>query len=90
MYPCSSESNKWRVNRNQSFPINPHLLERWVVEDVDRAPIIHKDLVGVVVPHLKANHGHIVVWVMERLTSSSINPMIGLLIRAIFGMNPIN
>ena len=47
------------------FSLNPHLLERQVVEDISRAPIVHKDPMGVVVPHLYANYERIVVWVVE-------------------------
>ena len=35
------------------------------VEDVSRAPIIHQDSVGVVVPHPHVNYECIVVWVVE-------------------------
>ena len=41
------------------------MLKRQVVEDVSKAPIIHKDLLSVVVPHPYANHERIVVWVVE-------------------------
>ena len=33
-YPCSSETSKQSVCRNQLLSINPHLLERLVVNDV--------------------------------------------------------
>ena len=49
------------------FSLNPHLLERQVVKDISRAPIVHKDLVGVVVPYSYANYERIVVWVVETL-----------------------
>ena len=65
MYLCSSESDKWQVDWNQLFPINPHLLECEVVEDVGRTLFIYKDLVGVVVPHFNANHERIVMRVVE-------------------------
>ena len=45
--------------------VDPHLLECRVVEDVDRTPIIYKDLMGVVAPHSNANHERIVVRVVE-------------------------
>ena len=42
-------------------------MEHWVVEDIGRAPVIHKDLVGVVVSHSNANHECILVKVVESL-----------------------
>ena len=65
MYPCSSEFDKRHINWNQSFPINPHLLKRWIVEDIGRAPIIYQDSVGIVVPYPNANHKRIVMRVVE-------------------------
>ena len=41
------------------------MLERWVVEDVGRAAIIHQDSMGVVVPYPNANHKRIVMKVVE-------------------------
>ena len=41
------------------------MLERWVVKDVSRAPIIQQDSVGVVVPDSDTNHKRIVVRVVE-------------------------
>ena len=61
MYPYSFESNEWRINWNQS------ILICWnaVVEDVDRAPIVHKDSVGVVVSDPNTNHERIIIRVVE-------------------------
>ena len=47
------------------FSLNPHLLECQVVEDISRAPIVHKDPMGVGVPHLYANYERIIVWVVK-------------------------
>ena len=41
------------------------MLECQVVEDISRAPIVHKDPVDVVVPYPNANYKRIVVWVVE-------------------------
>ena len=65
MYPYSFESNEWRINWNQSFLVDPHLLECLVVEDVNRAPIVHQDLVGVVVSDPNTNHERIIIRVVE-------------------------
>ena len=65
MYSCSSKSNERCVNWDRPFSINLHLLGYWVVEDVCRALIIHKDSMGVVVPYPYANYECIVVWVLE-------------------------
>ena len=67
MYPYSFESDEWRINWNQSFLIDPHLLERSVVEDVGRAPIIHKNSVGFVVSDPNTNHKRIIMRVVEML-----------------------
>ena len=77
---------KW----DQPFPIKSHLLERWVVEDVSRAPIIHWDLVGVVVPYPYTNYERIVMCVVESPGIFFCEPNDGLSIRAIFGLKPIN
>ena len=47
---CSFESNKRCVGWNQPFSLDPHLLERRIVEDISRVSIVHKDLVGFAVP----------------------------------------
>ena len=65
MYSCSSESDEGCINWDQPLSINCYLLERWVVKDVSRAPIIHQDPVGVVVPYPYVNYKCIVVWVVE-------------------------
>ena len=65
VYTHSSESNEQCIGWNQPFSLNPHLLKCWVVKDISRAPIVHKDLVGVVVLHPYANYKCIVMWVME-------------------------
>ena len=65
MHPCSSESYKWCVGWDQLFSPDSHLLECWIVQDIDRAPEVHKDLVGVVIPYTYADYKCIVVWVME-------------------------
>ena len=67
VYSHSFESNEWCVGWNQSFSLNPYLLEHRVVEDISRAPIVHMDPLGVVVPHLYANYERIIIWVMEML-----------------------
>ena len=41
------------------------MLECQVLEDISRAPIVHKDPVDVVVPYPNANYKRIVVWVVE-------------------------
>ena len=65
MYPRSSKSNEWCIGRNQSFSLNPHLLECRVVEDINKAPVVYKDSVYVVVPYTYVDHKCIVVRVME-------------------------
>ena len=82
VYSCSSESNKWRISWNQLFSLNPHLLERRVVKDIDGAPIAYKDLMSVVVPPSYK-------WWRCR-ASSFVNPITGLSIRTIFRMKPVN
>ena len=44
VYTRSSESNERCGGWNQPFSLNPHLLERQVIEDINRSPIVHKDL----------------------------------------------
>ena len=41
VYFRSSEPNKWCVVWYESLSLNPHLLERWVVENINRASIIN-------------------------------------------------
>ena len=56
MYSCSSESDEGCINWDQPLSINCYLLERWVVKDVSKAPIIHQDPMGVVVPYSYVNY----------------------------------
>ena len=65
VYPCSPESNEWRVGWNQPFSLNPHLLECQVIEYISRAPVVYKDLVSIIVPNTYAYYRCIVVWVVE-------------------------
>ena len=60
-YSFSFESNEWRISWNHPFSLNPHLLERRVVEDISRASIVYKDSVSVVVPNPYPNYKRIVV-----------------------------
>ena len=41
VYFCSSEPYEQGVSQNQPFFLNSHLLERQVIEDVSRAPVVH-------------------------------------------------
>ena len=65
VYSCSFKFHKWCIGRNQPFSLNSHLLEHLVVEDISKAHIVLKDLVGVVVPYPSANYVRFVVWVVE-------------------------
>ena len=65
IYSCSSESKERCVGWNQLFSLNPHLIERQVVKDISKAPIVYKDPVGAVVPHPYAYYERIVMWVVE-------------------------
>ena len=67
MHPCSSKSYEWRVGWNQPFCPYSYLLECRIVQDIDQAPIVHKDSVGVVIPYTYADYKCIVMWVMETL-----------------------
>jgi len=41
VYSYSFEPYEQGVSRNQPFFLNSHLLERRVIEDVSRAPVVH-------------------------------------------------
>ena len=65
VYSHSSESNKWLISWNQPLPLNPHLLEFQVIEDISRAPIVYKDPVSIVVPYSYAKNERVVIRVVE-------------------------
>ena len=41
VYFRSSEPNEWRISRYKLFSLDPHLLERQIIEDISRASIIN-------------------------------------------------
>ena len=65
IYFSPSKHNKWGIDRDQLFSINPFLLERQVVEDINRASVIDQDTVCVVVSYPYANNECIVMRVVE-------------------------
>ena len=43
VYFSPSEPDEWGIGWDQPFSINPHLLERQVVKDVNRASVVDQD-----------------------------------------------
>ena len=65
VYFCSSKPNEWRIGWNQTFFVDPHLLKRWVVENVHGASVVNQDPICVIVSYLDANKERVVMRVVK-------------------------